>query len=151
MTKYKKVLLAVDFSSDNDQIIERAQKIVKDDGAELLLVHAHEPTIAAYQTGGMASFSTQVVALDDELRKMGEKNLAELAKKLKVKSANCFLPYGKASLEIKRVAEENDVDLIVLGTHGQHGLGLLLGSTANAVLHGVSCDVLAVRAKEKKD
>lgn len=148
MAKYKKILLAVDFSSDNDQIIERAQKIVKDEGAELLLVHAHEPTIAAYQSGGMASFSTQVVALDDELRKMGEQHMAELARKLNVKSTNCFIPFGKASLEIKRVAEENDVDLIVMGTHGQHGLGLLLGSTANAVLHGVSCDVLAVRARD---
>ncbi len=38
-----------------------------------------------------------------------------------------------------------DADLIVLGTHGRHGLGLILGSTANGVLHGASCDVLAVR------
>jgi universal stress protein A len=35
--------------------------------------------------------------------------------------------------------------LIVIGTHGQKGLQLLLGSTANAVLHGAGCDVLAVR------
>jgi len=32
-----------------------------------------------------------------------------------------------------------------MGTHGRHGLGLLLGSTASGVLHGVDCDVLAVR------
>ena len=36
-------------------------------------------------------------------------------------------------------------DLIVVGTHGRHGIGLLLGSTANSVLHGVDRDVLAVR------
>jgi universal stress protein A len=34
---------------------------------------------------------------------------------------------------------------IVIGTHGQKGLQLLLGSTANAVLHGAGCDVLSVR------
>ena len=38
-------------------------------------------------------------------------------------------------------------DLIVLGTHGRHGLGLLLGSTASGVLHGCPCDVLTVRIK----
>ena len=34
---------------------------------------------------------------------------------------------------------------LVVGSHGRHGLALLLGSTANAVLHGAPCDVLAVR------
>jgi universal stress protein A len=37
------------------------------------------------------------------------------------------------------------IDLIVMGTHGQSGLKLLLGSTANSVLHGAGCDILAVR------
>ena len=37
------------------------------------------------------------------------------------------------------------MDLIVLGTHGQKGVQLLLGATANSVLHGSCCDVLAVR------
>jgi universal stress protein A len=37
------------------------------------------------------------------------------------------------------------MDLVVVGSHGRHGLSLLLGSTANGVLHGAGCDVLAVR------
>jgi universal stress protein A len=45
------------------------------------------------------------------------------------------------------MAEELGVDLIVMGTHGRHGLGLLLGSTATGVLHGCPCDVLTVRIK----
>ena len=43
------------------------------------------------------------------------------------------------------LAEQLDVDLIVVGSHGRYGLALLMGSTANGVLHGASCDVLAVR------
>jgi universal stress protein A len=52
---------------------------------------------------------------------------------------------GNPAHEIRDAATELEADLIVVGTHGRHGLGLLLGSTANAVLHGVGCDVLAVR------
>jgi len=37
---------------------------------------------------------------------------------------------------------------IVVGSHGRHGLALLLGSTANDILHGAPCDVLAVRLKK---
>jgi len=52
---------------------------------------------------------------------------------------------GTPAREIRRFAEEFGMDLIVLGTHGQKGVQLLLGATANSVLHGSSCDVLAVR------
>jgi universal stress protein A len=55
---------------------------------------------------------------------------------------------GAPAREIHRFAEENGTDLIVLGTHGQKGVQLLLGATANSVLHGSACDVLAVRMKE---
>ena len=48
-----------------------------------------------------------------------------------------------------RVAEEQSCDLIVVGSHGRHGLALLLGSTANDVLHGAPCDVIAVRLGKK--
>jgi universal stress protein A len=47
-----------------------------------------------------------------------------------------------------RIADENQADLIVVGSHGRHGIKMLLGSTANAVLHHAHCDVLAVRLKD---
>jgi universal stress protein A len=50
--------------------------------------------------------------------------------------------------EIVSIAEREQVDLIVLGSHGRHGLALLLGSTANSVLHNASCDVMAVRLRD---
>ena len=53
--------------------------------------------------------------------------------------------HGHPAEQIHGVAKELGADLIVIGTHGRHGFALLLGSTANAVLHGARCDILAVR------
>jgi len=55
---------------------------------------------------------------------------------------------GSPAKEIHRFADENQVELVVLGTHGQKGVQLLLGATANSVLHGANCDVLAVRIRD---
>src|SRR5690606_15629525 len=54
---------------------------------------------------------------------------------------------GRPETESHRFADENGVDLIVVGSHGRHGLQLLLGSTSSATLHRANCDVLAVRIK----
>ncbi len=51
-----------------------------------------------------------------------------------------------AKREIVRFAKERRIDLIVVVSHGRHGISALLGSTADGVLHTASCDVLAVRA-----
>ncbi|MCY1401873.1 Universal stress protein family protein [compost metagenome] len=64
--------------------------------------------------------------------------------------ANAHLTYGQPRQEIHNLAKEDGCDLIVVGSHGRHGLALLLGSTANDVLHGAPCDVLAVRLMAKK-
>jgi universal stress protein A len=60
------------------------------------------------------------------------------------------LTYGQPRQEIHQLAKDQKCDLIVVGSHGRHGLALLLGSTANDVLHGAPCDVLAVRLQKKE-
>ena len=145
MPRYRKVLLAVDFSNDNREIIEKAEQVTKDNEAELLLIHVNEPLVAAYAADGMATWGGQLVTLERDIKRESTQKLGELSERLGVKSDNAFLRDGRSADEIHAVIKENDVDLCVLGTHGQHGLQLLLGSTANSVLHGASCDVLAVR------
>lgn len=71
--------------------------------------------------------------------------LSELANRLGAPEAGLYVETGSTRAEILRLAKEKAVDLIVVGSHGRRGLALLLGSTANAILHGANCDVLAVR------
>ncbi|MNG25866.1 hypothetical protein D3C84_1107770 [compost metagenome] len=68
-----------------------------------------------------------------------------------IKRGDSHLTYGQPRQEIHQLAKENACDLIVVGSHGRHGLALLLGSTANDVLHGAPCDVLAVRLMKKPE
>jgi universal stress protein A len=72
-------------------------------------------------------------------------NLNEIGELLNVPENQRWLIWGSPKEEICALAVQEEVDLIVVGSHGRHGLALLLGSTANDVLHHAPCDVLAVR------
>jgi len=72
--------------------------------------------------------------------------LEKLAQQLEVKDIRLWVVNAISTKEgILGAVQAHHADLIVVGSHGRHGLSLLLGSTANAVLHGAPCDVLAVR------
>ncbi|MFA5959421.1 MAG: universal stress protein [Tatlockia sp.] len=137
---YKRVLFATDFDEVGIKAAHKAKKIADENKADLLLVHVVEP-IPAYAYPGFAGFAEVEVSI----REQAEKELALLAKELGVDAKHCLIEFGSTKNEILRVAEEKKVDLIVTGSHGKHGLALLLGSTANSILHGAECDVLIVR------
>ena len=74
-----------------------------------------------------------------------KKSLAKLGAAHQVPEARQVVKVGPAKFLILEEAESVGADLILTGSHGRHGVRLLLGSTANAILHGAKCDVLAVR------
>jgi universal stress protein A len=86
--------------------------------------------------------------LQHQLESQARVKVTALAKKYSIPLADCHILQGAAAGEIHDFAGRESVDLIVVGSHGRSGLALLMGSTANAVLHGANCDVLAVRVKE---
>lgn len=139
---YKRVLFATDFDEVGINAAHKAKKIADENGAELWLVHVVEP-IPAYAYPGFAGFAEVEVSI----REQAEKELNTLALRLGVDEKHRLLEFGSTKNEVLRVAAENKVDLIVTGTHGKHGLALLLGSTANAILHGAHCDMLIVQSE----
>lgn len=138
---YKKVLFATDFDEVGISAAHKAKKISDENKAELILVHVVEP-IPAYAYPGFAGFAEVEVSI----REQAEKELNALADRLGVDEKHRLIEFGSTKNEVLRVATEHNVDLIVTGSHGKHGLALLLGSTANAILHGADCDVLIVRS-----
>jgi universal stress protein A len=93
-----------------------------------------------------------VISLDSDssyaLLETEKAKLLTFAQLFDIDASNCWLVWGIPKQEIVQLAQREQVDLIVVGSHGRHGLALLLGSTANSVLHYSQCDVLAVRLQD---
>lgn len=141
---YQHILLALDLTEESSQVAEKAVMVTQQNGATLSLVHVIEPLSFAYGGDVPMDLST----IQEQLDEHAQQRLVELAAQLEVEIKQTHVVTGHTESEIHRIANETDIDLIVVGSHGRHGLSLLLGSTANGVLHGAKCDVLAVRVKK---
>ena len=143
MAKYQHILLAVDFFEQDDVVIGRAQELAALYQAQLSLIHVVDsiPVVDGGFTGDMP----YQIDMTEQLLAIAKTKLSKLAEQLGVAEDHIWLESGSAKAEIIRVAQEQQADLIVVGSHGRHGLALLLGSTANSILHHAQCDVLAVR------
>lgn len=145
---YQHVLFATDFSDDAMQVGERAKDIAQRCGARLSMIHVVED-INISLSGGYELLPVLPEVPDEALLQESRTLLGELAQRLGLEAAEKWVVNALSTKEgILGAAKDHGVDLIVVGSHGRHGLALLLGSTANAVLHGAPCDVLAVRIRD---
>lgn len=141
MSSYDTVLLAIDLSDEAEQVTQRARAIAGNHNAILHVVHVIEPLSFAYGGDIPMDFS----GIQEEIQKQAQTQLKEFCDQHSIPSDRQHINIGRPENEIHSLAEDLKADLIVVGSHGRHGLALLLGSTANGVLHGAPCDVLAVR------
>jgi len=146
MEAYRHILLATDFSEHSEQVAGRARDLAQKYQAELSLLHVVENLPigdAAY--GPIVPFD---IDLTEQLVESAQKRMTKLAESIGVPESRQWVEIGSPKVEIIRLAEEHHADLIIVGSHGRHGIGLLLGSTASSVIHHAKCDVLAVRLRE---
>ncbi|MDE0691151.1 MAG: universal stress protein [Gammaproteobacteria bacterium] len=141
MGNYHRILLAVDLTEECRRVARRATALADAYGSELHIVHVIEPLSLAY--GGDVPLDLSTV--QDQIHEQAKSHLAEFAGSIGIPDYRRHLVFGRPESEIHRIAVVEKADVIVVGSHGRHGLALLLGSTANGVLHGATCDVLAVR------
>ena len=141
MSGYKRILLAVDLAEESSIVGERAVQLARLFDAQLHVVHVVEPLSLVY--GG--DIPMDMSSVQDQIQEQAQSSLDDFCEAAGVPDAHRYLIFGRPETEIHRIAMSADIDAIVVGSHGRQGLALLLGSTANGVLHGASCDVLAVR------
>ena len=131
MTNYTHILVAVDFSASADQVVAKACDIAKHDNARLSLLH--------------------VVEYLPPIESIGEPFITsnwEIDEGVLLENSELAVLLGTPKHEISQFVKDNKCDLVVMGSHGRHGINLLLGSTANAVLHAMPCDILTIKIEK---
>lgn len=145
MSQYQTILLAIDLTDEADFVAQKAISLAGTGKADIHIIHVIEPISFAYGGDIPMDFST----IQDDIQRQAEQQLSELANRYKIPADHQHIAMGRPETEIHQLSEKISADIIVIGSHGRHGLALLLGSTANGVLHGAKCDVLAVRVGDK--
>jgi nucleotide-binding universal stress UspA family protein len=140
-----KVLVPIDFSDYSKSALKYAVSFIKHFEAQLFLVYVVEPVIYPpdFSMGQIAIPSVDL-EMDkraiEELNKLSER---EIPAEIKVKS---IVKTGKPFIEIIETASEENVDLIIIATHGHTGMEhILFGSTAEKVIRKAPCPVLTLR------
>jgi len=141
---YKHIIVGIDLTDDCPQVIQKAAAIAIACNAKLTLAHVIEPVAFAY--GG--DMPVDLPLLQEQQVHKAEVELARLAKNTPYPIKQHHVLVGQPAAELHYLAEQEEADLIVVGSHGRKGFALLLGSTPNSVLHGATCDVLAVLVKK---
>lgn len=145
---FRHMLIAIDFSPTADRVLQRALDLARSTRSTITLLHVVDylPPL-----GFADDFTPSPAVMIDE------QNLVESATRTLDRYCERFglgegiarvVRVGMPRQEIVKLAAERGVDLIVIGSHGRHGLRRLLGSTANAVLNDATCDVLAIRSND---
>jgi len=146
MSKYKHVLLATDLSEQSAEVAKKALAIANECGATLSIIHVIEHSPLAY--GGEFSIPIDI-NVEQSIEEQARQTLTDFAQKHHIAEDHVHLGMDSVKTAVSHLAEKIHADLIVVGTHGHHGIDILLGSRANAILHQAKCDVLVVRINDK--
>jgi Universal stress protein UspA and related nucleotide-binding proteins len=146
--KLQRILVPIDFSDHSKNALKYAISFAQQFKASIDLIYVVEPTVyPADFSFGQIGFPN----VEEELQVHGNEELGNLIKKEiggKVVSRK-VVRTGKPFYEINQYAQERDIDLIIIATHGHSGMEhILFGSTAEKVVRKAPCPVLVVRTGE---
>ena len=134
--KVEKILCPIDFSDFNQAANEHASNLAKAYGAKVVYLFVSNPDIP------FASFEHVNTELDE---KEAREHLEKIRPTTDVEFEHEVL-FGPPAAGIVDYANDNHIDLIVIGTHGRTGLSrLLMGSIAESVVRNAECPVLALK------
>jgi len=142
MALYQRILVVVDLSDDDPEVVQRARALAGACGAPpptLLHVVEYVPVEP------LSDSLLPAVQMESALLERARARMAELAERLGPPAAEWRVASGNVKNEILRAARDGGHDLIVIGARERHGLSILVNLTEDTVLHGAPCDVLAVR------
>ncbi len=154
MLTWNKIIYPTDFSSAAEAAFDTAQRLARDSDSLLLIVHVVEPVVAATPGTVAPPVTLGGTDLSDIQQQAIDEAREELQKVVPNDPAIRFehrLIEGLASDGILNLVDEEQADLIIMGTHGRTGLKrLLMGSVAEKIVRHASCPVLTLGGSEGK-
>lgn len=147
----KRILVPTDFSETADKALVYAKDLATRIGASLHLVHVFKDpyAVAACAPEGYATVPAEMHerALEEVRERLLERLDADEEQQFR---GSRGVVRGLTAPQIVDYAANQDIDLIVIGTHGRRGVAhLLLGSVAEHVVRTAACPVLTVRAEHR--
>lgn len=149
MLNFKKILVPIDFSEYSLQALKYVADFAKVFQSEVYLIYVVEPIIYPPDLSiGQIALPTLNFQVDEKAKEeLDRVAKEELDKETKVQT---IVKLGKPYLEILEVAKNEDIDLIIISTHGHTGVEqILFGSTADKVVRKAPCPVLTLREPVK--
>ena len=141
---YKNILLPTDFSVYSDIAAKRALQVADQYEAKLYVLHAVEDF--TYYNETYDPVVASIPLPNDFLMVQAQEHMDKFCERNNLgKDVEFETQWGNPKRSIISWAHEKNSDLIVMGSHGRHGIEHLLGSVSNSVLHKAYCDVLIVK------
>lgn len=140
----KRILVPLDFSANSTRALDYAYALAQKFDAALLLVHVCE--VPSFSTGSMDAYAIGYTDWSQRLAEEADQELGKLRPRLPGVDVSTEVLFGNPARGIVTAAHTNDVDLIVMGTHG-HGpvMHIMMGNVAERVVRNADCPVLTVR------
>ena len=147
MIRIQKILCPIDFSAPSRNALRYAHEFAKAMNAKITVMHVIQPQPIA------ADINVPYVPLEAEIEQSAKEDLARIVKEETQAGVvvEPVIAFGLPSECIIAQAQKEEVDVIILGTHGRTGISrLLMGSTTENVIRHATCPVLVVKASEKE-
>ncbi len=145
---FRKIVSPVDFSEFTDEIVAYAVDIATKYNAELHLLHVM-PNLNYFTPYESFLTPENLVSIESNIEKEVAKDFDKVTKKIDIPVSK-VIKTGVTFVEIIDYIKENEIDLVVMGTHGRSGIEhILIGSVAEKVVRKSPCPVLTVRPRGK--
>lgn len=138
---YKQILIAVDLAGEAKVVLQKGKQLADEFGARYHAVYCINHPVTPFGELSIPGPMLNLIQLKHEIFA----HFRQVAEEAGLDIGCISIEIGHPVDAILLKAETDKSDLIIIGSHGMHGVRVLMGSTATGVLHHAKCDVLAVR------
>jgi len=146
---FSRILVPIDFSEYTTEVLAYATDIAEKFSSTIHLMHVI-PKMDYFGVYESFVASENIAAVQESIESEVERDLAGVAGKITGIPVVRAVRRGVSFIEILEYVRTEDIDLVIMATHGRGGLNIIIGSAAEKVLRKSPCPVLTIRPAKKQ-